>query len=116
MRPDAVDRAGAAHAVEVALDPDDALADQAAVDLDLAFAGTAQEAEAAALAFQMGPGPHQAAALVFERGQLDLQAAFMRAGARAEDLEDQAGAVDHLGVPRRLEIALLHRASACRRR
>ena len=58
---------------------------------------------------KMGPGPHQPAALVVERGQLDLQAAFMRAGARAEDLQDQAGAVDDLGVPGLLEVALLHR-------
>ena len=105
----AVDGARAAHAFEVALDAHDALADQAAVDLDLRFAGAAEEAEAAALAFQVGPRPHQAAALVVERGQLDLQAAFMRAGARAEDLQDQPGAVDDLGLQRLLEIALLHR-------
>src|SRR6188508_675431 len=32
----------------------------------------------------------------------------MRAGTRAEDLQDQAGAIDHLGIPRLLKIALLH--------
>ena len=104
----AIDGARAAHALEVALDPHDALADQAAVDLDLRFAGAAQEAEAAALAFQVGPRPHQAAALVVEGGQFDLQPAFMRAGAGAEDLQDQSGAVDDLGLPGLLEVALLH--------
>ncbi len=53
--PGAIDGARAAHAFEVALDAHDALADQPAVDLDLRFAGAAQEAEAAALPFQVGP-------------------------------------------------------------
>ena len=72
---------------------------QAAVGLDLRFAGAAEKAEAAALAFEMGPGPHQPALLIVEMGELDLQAPFPRPRARAEDLEDQAGAVEHLGVP-----------------
>ena len=98
----AVQRAGAFHLFELALQLGDALADQAAVDFDLAFAGAAEEAEAAALAFQVGPGPHQPRALIGERRQFDLQPAFMGAGARAEDFEDQAGAVDDLGLPLRV--------------
>ena len=47
----------------------------------------------------MGPGPHQPRALIGQRRQLDLQAALMGARPRAEDLQDQAGAVDHLGIP-----------------
>ena len=87
----------------------DALADEAAVGLDLGLAGAAEEAEAAALPLEVGPGPHQPALLIDEMGELDLQAPFPRPRPFAEDLEDQSGAVEHLGLPRRLEIALLHR-------
>jgi hypothetical protein len=57
----------------------------------------------------MGPRPDQPRALIGERRQLDLQAAFMGPGASAKDFEDEAGAVDDLGLPLPLEIALLHR-------
>src|ERR1700733_9102629 len=39
--------------------------------------------------------------------QFDLQRAFPGLGATAEDFQDQSGAVEHLGVPGLLEIALL---------
>src|SRR5690606_6849903 len=101
--------AGIHHLLQLGLDPGDALADQTAVDFQLAFTGTAEETETAALALQVGPRPHQARALVIQMRQFDLQAAFPGAGAGAEYLEDQPGAVDYLGLQRTLQVALLHR-------
>ena len=41
--------------------------------------------------------------------EFDLQRTFLGLGAAAEDFQDQSGAVEHLGVPGLLEIALLDR-------
>src|SRR5258708_1220943 len=41
--------------------------------------------------------------------KLDLQRAFFGFGAAPKDFQNQAGAVEHLGVPGLLEIALLDR-------
>ena len=97
------------HLLQFGFEAHDAIADHAAVGLDLGLAGSAEEAEAAALAFEVGPRPHQPAALILEVRELDLKRAFLRFGATAENFEDQAGAVEHLGAPGLLEIALLHR-------
>ena len=42
-------------------------------------------------------------------GQFDLQRALSRRGAAAEDFQNEPGAVEHLGVPGLLQIALLDR-------
>jgi hypothetical protein len=90
-------------------EPRDRLVDGAPVGLDLRLAGAAHEAEAAALAFKVGPGAHQPRALVAERGKLHLQHTFAGARAVGKDLQDQAGAVQKLAAPGLFEVALLHR-------
>ena len=80
-----------------------------AVGLDLGFAGAAEEAEAAALPLEVGPAAHQPPRLIIEMGELDLQAPFGGRRPLAENLEDQPGAVDHLGAGLVLEVLLLDR-------
>ena len=51
----AVQAARGLNLLEIGLEPADAVADHAAIGFDLRFAGATHEAEAAALALQMGP-------------------------------------------------------------
>ena len=57
----------------------------------------------------MGPAAHQARTLVVQMRQFDLKRAFAGGGAFAEDFQDDGGAVQHLAVPRLLQVALLDR-------
>jgi len=104
-----VKRASARDLFELAFQFCHPVADQPAVGLDLGLAGTAEEAEAAALALEVGPGPDQASRLIVEVGEFDLEAALRGRRPLAENLEDQAGAVDHLGLGAVLQIFLLDR-------
>ena len=106
----AMQPARALHLFQFLADFREPFADQPAVGFDLRFAGAAQEAEAAALTFEMGPAAHQPAALIGQMGEFDLQTAFPGLRAFAEDFENERGAVEHLGSPRPFEIALLHGA------
>src|SRR3546814_1169401 len=73
----------------------DALLQQPAVGFQLGFTRAAQADRAAALALQVGPAAHQARGHVAQLGQFDLQLALGAARALREDVEDQAGAIDH---------------------
>src|SRR3546814_6809858 len=93
---------GAAHLVALHLDLVepllqllDALLQQPAVGFELGFTRAAQADRAAALALQVGPAAHQARGHVAQLGQFDLQLALGAARALREDVEDQAGAIDH---------------------
>jgi hypothetical protein len=96
------------HFLQFVLDADDALADHAPVGFDLGLTRSAEEAEAAALPLKVRPRSHQPAALVVEVGELDLQRSFAGFCAPSKNLQDQPGAIEHLGVPFLLEVALLH--------
>ena len=105
----AMQAAGALDCVQRALETADAGANLAPVGLDLRFAWSAYETEAAALALKVRPGPYQTAALVAKSGELDLEPALPRARPCAEDFEDKGGTVDDFAAPRAFEIALLNR-------
>jgi hypothetical protein len=103
-----VKAARALHLLEIALDLDHPLLDEPTVSLDLRLARAAEEAETAALALQMGPGPHEPRFLIGEMRKLHLQHTFTGLRSAAEDVEDQPRAVDHLAGPRLFKVALLH--------
>ena len=82
---------------------------QPAVGFQLGLARTAQT-DAALLALQVGPAAHQPGREVLELGQLDLELALEGARALGEDVEDQAGTVDHPALQQAFQVAFLGRA------
>src|SRR3989442_1525045 len=96
------------HAFELALELLHALADHAAVGLELRLTGTAR-ADAAAQALEVLPLADEPRQQVRELRQLDLELALGAARALGEDVEDERGAVDHLDAERLAEVALLDR-------
>ena len=100
---------GAPNLLKFLADPHEPLVDQSPVGLDLGFTWAAQEAEAAPLAFKVGPGPNQPGSLILQMREFDLECALLRHRAFAENIQDQASAVDDLAAPGAFQIALLHR-------
>src|SRR3546814_12794514 len=96
--------------LEAAPNPRNPIADHPPVGLDLRFAGTAEEAETAALAFEVGPAAHEPTRLIIEMRELDLQAALGGRCAFAEGLEDQAGTAEHFRAACGFELARGNRA------
>ena len=111
----ALHRARALDVLEAPAQRGDAVAREAAVGLDLRLA-RAPRADAAAEALEVAPQAAHAREVVFELRELDLELALGAAGVRGEDVEDHGRAVDDRQADRLLEVALLARASARRRR
>ena len=101
--------AGFANPVQLAFQADDLVINGATVRFDLRLAGATHESKTTALAFKVGPGPHQPGALIRQRRQFHLQHAFTGAGAICEYLKYQPGAVQQLDAPGLFKIALLDR-------
>ncbi len=109
--------AGAAHLgalhldlVESLLQLLQALLQQPAVGLQLGLTRATQADGTAAQAVQMGPAADEPGRHVLELGQFDLQLALVTAGALGENVQDQAGTVDHAAAQDALQVALLDRA------
>src|SRR6185295_771990 len=99
----------ALDALELLANALDALADHAAIELDLCFARAAARADAAALPLEVAPAAHQSRREVLQPRQVDLELAFVAARALAEDLEDEHRANDNGATEVALEVALLRR-------
>ena len=95
-----------ADELELVADAGDALFDAPAVQFELLLAGPL-EADAAFLAFEVGPEAAEAGDQVAQLGQFDLKAAFDGPGALGEDIEDELGAVDDADAQKVLEGASL---------
>ena len=97
-----------AHSTEAALDDANALGHQAPVGLQLLFTGPAQ-ADAALLAFQVGPAPYQSRRQVLELRKLHLQLALEGAGTLGEDVQNERDAVQHPATETGFQVAFLSR-------
>jgi len=86
------------------------VAKNAAIELELCFARTAQTDRTTALPFQMRPSAHESRGHVFQLRKLNLQLAFVGARALREDIENETRAIDDTALGEFFEIAFLHRA------
>ncbi len=89
----------------------DARTDESPVylELALALAEAAPDPASGLLAHQVAPHAAQARQYVLELGELDLEAALVRLGVHAKDVEDEGRAVDDLDglADEALEVCLL---------
>ena len=99
----------ALDALELGLEPLDALPDDPAVGLELGFA-RAPETDAAADAREVGPHPGEPRQHVLELRQLDLQLGLVAPRPGGEDVEDDLGPVHDAHLELALEVGALHRA------
>jgi hypothetical protein len=86
----------------------DAIREQSTVGFQLRFAGTAQ-ADTALLSLQVRPASHQPRREVLQLRELHLELTFEAARALREDVENEAGAIEHPTLQQCFEIALLAR-------
>ena len=91
---------------DLALEAGDAVADEAAVGLELGFARAAG-ADGAFEPLQVAPLAGESRQEVLVLGELDLEAAFAGAGALGEDVDDERGAVEDFDLEGVFEGALL---------
>src|SRR5262249_21781975 len=100
--------AGALDPVQLSFQMRDAVADDAAVELERVPADPAR-AGAPRLPLEVRPRARQARQGVFELRQLNLRARLAAARAAGEDVENQAAAVDDRGAGDLLQVARLRR-------
>ena len=98
----------ARHLGEAVVEILDALAEQAAVGLELGFTGSAQ-ADTAFLPLEVSPAAHQPRRQVLELRQLHLQLALEGLRTLREDIQYQSGTIEHPALQFAFEIALLRR-------
>jgi hypothetical protein len=81
----------------------------APIQLDLLFARTAANANSAPLTLEVSPAPDESRLQVLEPRKLNLQLAFVTAGAPGKDVKDQFGSIHDGNLPQPVQVALLNR-------
>ena len=94
--------------LEAGIQLPDAAPDQATVRLQLGFTRPAQP-DTAFLPLEMRPAADQPGRQMPELGEFNLQLAFETACSLREDIQNQAGAVEHAALELPLEVAFLAR-------